>query len=71
MLCYNPNMSIYLLSMQETQDFLTKKDLITLEKLIEDGFLRSTVDHDVADPYVIVRGKAISLFVIMTLIGKE
>ena len=64
-------MSIQLLSREETINFLSKADLRSLAARIENETISFVVDHDVECPYTILRGKAIPLFLIMELIGKE
>ena len=58
-----------LLTREEAKAHLTKSDLQKLERQITERVLRAMVDHDVSDPYIIVRGQMVPFFIVLELIG--
>lgn len=58
-----------LLTREEAKALLTKSDLKKLERQVTENVLRAMVDHDVTDPYIIVRSQMIPFFIVLELIG--
>jgi hypothetical protein len=64
-------MSVQLLSFEEVQNFVTKKELQDLESEMKADSLFATIEPGLEHPYVVIRGKAISIFHLLILIGKQ